>query len=245
MDVTVYACHQDIDDRKIRDRSLVVIDLLRASTCIVQAVDNGARSVIPVGEVEEAVNIHRARGGQTLLAGERHGLKIDSFDLGNSPQDFLPEIIRRRVIVMCTTNGSAALERLRRFYPVWVGCLRNRKALCEQLVRDGKDIAIVCAGTDGAFSADDIFCAGSFLRALRALTDSVKTDDLGLTAECFYSSVRRNPSQLGKIEHIKTLHRLGLDEDISFCFQEDVSMALPTLYDGFSIEDYREVGERM
>lgn len=244
MNIRVYARYQDVDDKKIRGHSLVVIDLLRASTCIVQAVDSGARCVIPVADLGEAVNIHRARGGQTLLAGERNGLKVDSFDLGNSPQEFVPEVIRRRVVVMSTTNGSAAIERVRRFEPVWIGALRNRKALCRRLVEEKKDVVLICAGTDGHFSADDIFCAGSFIHALRVLQgEPVLTEDLGLMSEQFYKAARRDPGLLGRIRHVQTLHRLDMDSDITFCFQEDVSEALPILFDGFSISDARSLHE--
>lgn len=244
MKVNVYPTYLDVDDRNLRGCSIVVIDVLRATTSIVQAIDSGALYIIPVGDLEEAVNIHRARGGQTILAGERDGKKIDTFDLGNSPQDFLPDIVRRHVIVMSTTNGSAALERVRRFYPIWVGALRNRKALCTELVKLGQNVALICSGTDGKASADDLFCAGSYIRALRALSgENIETDDLGLIAEHFYNAARREPALLGRIAHVKTLHSLGLDEDISFSFQEDVSDALPVLFDGLSIADARAVNE--
>lgn len=239
MNVKVYATYLDAPERILRDRIIVVIDLLRASTTIVQALENGAQCIIPVETVEAAAQIKRNRGKDTLLVGERGGLKVDGCDLGNSPMEFTSLRVRRKVIAISTSNGSRAIQRVKENKVVLIGALRNRKRLCEFLLEQKFDVALVLAGSNQEFSADDLYCAGAIITGLREQGQGreIETDDLGFLGENFYHGAKANPSLLEGIGHYRKLQGLGLQEDIDFCFMEDKSTILPVLVDGIALYD--------
>lgn len=233
MHIDIYATYLHAQERRLRERSVVVIDLLRASTSIVEAISNGAKCVIPSSDVEDAIAIRKARGEEgTLLAGERNGLKIDGFTFGNSPLDFTAMAVQSKTIVLTTSNGTNALNHVRNSDIVLIGALRNKLCLCKHLIDLGRDIAIVCAGTDGQFSADDIYCAGAYVACLRALTDDVETTDLGKVAEFYYNGAHKNRALLDSTAHYSYLVSLGLSMDIEYCLEEDVCEISPTLRNG-------------
>lgn len=109
MKVDVYAVYKEIAERDIRERSVVVIDVLRATTTIVNAMVNGALKVIPVAEVDDAITVMAARldGRESVIAGERNALPLPGFDLGNSPEEFTSEKVRGKSVVITTTNGTS------------------------------------------------------------------------------------------------------------------------------------------
>lgn len=239
MHVKVFATYLDVPERILRDRIVVVIDLLRASTTIVQALESGAQSVIPLETVDAAAQIKRNRGADTLLVCERDGMMVEGCDLGNSPTEFIPTRVRRKVIAMSTSNGSRAIQRVKENKVVLIGSLRNRKRLCEFLLEQKFDVALVCAGSNQQFSADDLYCAGGILAGLREIGDGkpLDTDDLGFVAENFYYTAKANPTLLEGVAHYRKLQDLGLQKDIDFCFAEDRSQIVPVLVDGIALYD--------
>lgn len=227
MHIDVYATYRQADEIKLREHSVVVIDILRATTTIVEALSNGARSVIPASEIDEAIELRRVRGGQTVLAGERNAEKIEGFDLGNSPLEFTPMAVQGKTIVLSTTNGSRAIEKVKNCDTVFIGAMRNRRAVVEQLMKEKKNIAIVCAGTEGGFSADDIYCAGAYVMLIEELKPDVTICDLGIVAKNFYMQGKLNPQLLQSTKHYSKLVQLGLDMDIAFCMEEDACAFVP------------------
>lgn len=147
----------------------VVIDVLRASTTIIHALEAGATEVIPCLEVEEARRI-AASGprGQMVLGGERDGLMIEGFDLGNSPEEYVPELVAGKTVVFTTTNGTSALERCRKARRVLIGAFVNAESLCRELAGE-KQIHLVCAGTRGQMTNEDIYLAGLVVQRLEQL----------------------------------------------------------------------------
>ncbi len=146
----------------------VVIDVLRASTTIITALAHGADRVRPVLTVEEARAL--AGGAGVLLGGERGGLKIDGFDLGNSPREYTRDRVGGRSIVITTTNGTAALHACTGAIGVLIGAIVNRSAVAaaaHALAREhgGCDVHLVCAGTEGAVTEEDLLAAGAILDA--------------------------------------------------------------------------------
>lgn len=145
-------------------RTVFVIDILRATTSMCAALSRGARAIIPVGSTEEALKLKQTLGsGEVLLAGEQNCERIQGFDLGNSPLEMTEEMVRGRLVVMRTTNGTRALLGIQgaaAIYPAAAAniSLAGRKAQ-EVYERDG-DILIVCSGRENAFSLDDAYCAG-------------------------------------------------------------------------------------
>lgn len=138
----------------------VVIDVLRASTTIAHALAAGAAEVIPCREVEEARRLaSELPSGSVLLGGERRGERIPGFDLGNSPAEYSPARVAGKTVVFTTTNGTRAVLRCRQARRVLIGAFVNAAAVLRELV-DQKRVDLVCAGTGGQISRDDLLLAG-------------------------------------------------------------------------------------
>jgi len=237
MRVDVFAVYTEIFERDTRDRTVVVLDVLRATSTMVTAVMNGAIKVIPVVEVDDAVAVMRTLDRkEALIAGERNALPLPGFDLGNSPLEFTREKVRGKTVVISTTNGTSALQAVKNANRVLVGALINKTALAQAIVRYGEDVCIVCAGTGGKFSADDIYGAGAIISALKEQGVSVECNDLGHVAELLYKSERGRLNLISMTHHYKVLVSLGMQEDIEYCFAEDITDCVP-LYAGGLIEN--------
>lgn len=149
----------------------VVIDVLRASTTMITALAHGAACVVPVADVVEARRLASETGPAALLGGERGGVRIPGFDLGNSPLEYVAGRVAGRTIVITTTNGTAALAAARGAREILIGALVNRSAVAaaiRRLAGDGGRVHLVCAGTDGCVSAEDVLAAGAILDAADA-----------------------------------------------------------------------------
>jgi len=143
-------------------RRCVVIDQLRATSTIVTALAHGARAVLAVGSVEEARRLRRARP-EALLAGERGGLPLEGFDLGNSPRAFTRERVAGREIVLTTTNGTLALAACRGAAAIHPASFLNLGAVAALLREGALPATILCAGTGPDFSHEDALVAGALL----------------------------------------------------------------------------------
>jgi 2-phosphosulfolactate phosphatase len=149
----------------------IVIDVLRASTTIVTALAHGAARVVPVAAIDDARRLAAELRPAALLGGERGGVRLPGFDLGNSPLEYSAARVTGRTVVITTTNGTAALAASRGACEILVGAIVNRTAVAEavrRLARDGDDVHLVCAGTDGLVSAEDVLAAGAILDAAGA-----------------------------------------------------------------------------
>ncbi|HVJ68054.1 MAG TPA: 2-phosphosulfolactate phosphatase [Caulifigura sp.] len=145
----------------------VVIDVLRATTTIVHALAAGASAVIPCSEVEQAFAVREQLGrGNCVLGGERHGLLIEGFDLDNSPFRYTAETVGGKTLVFTTTNGTRALAAASSASQVLVGAFVNRAAIVDRLRSEGRPVWIVCAGTDGGVTAEDVLVAGGIAAGL-------------------------------------------------------------------------------
>ncbi|MDG1894448.1 MAG: 2-phosphosulfolactate phosphatase [Fuerstiella sp.] len=145
----------------------VVVDILRASTTITRAVANGVDCVIPCGTVEEAVDVrNELPPGTCLLGGERGGVRIDGFDLSNSPADYAPSVVRGMSIGFTTTNGTRALIRSEKADDVLIGAFVNLSVVAERLRNSELPVHIVCAGTNGQITGEDVLYAGALVEQL-------------------------------------------------------------------------------
>lgn len=229
MEIEVYGTYQAVTELKLREKSVVVIDLLRATSTMVEAIYNGAKNIFPVCDVEEAMNLYRMHQDQSVLAGEREGLPIEGFDLGNSPQVFTREIVENKSVILTTTNGTMALHAVRNSETILLGCLRNRQATANRLVEIGQNIAFVCAGTDGRFSGDDYYCAGAIIEAVVQQVDVIHLSDAAQVAKLYYREVGQDSSIIRETMHYKKMLSLGLEEDLAFCFEEDIYDCVPQM----------------
>lgn len=220
----------------LHERVVLVVDVLRASTSIAAALHNGARAVIPLQGVDEAIT--RARSlerSEVLLAGERKMAPIAGFQLGNSPREFAAEVVGGKIIVMTTSNGSAVFSSTLGASEVLVGSFANYSAVLAWLraaARAGKSITIVCAGNNGRFALEDAICAGRFVRGIarRGIQP-----DLGDAANVAAIVDRRMGADLTAVlrdaEHGRALIEAGLSEDVSYCAGIDTHPVVPVYRD--------------
>jgi 2-phosphosulfolactate phosphatase len=214
-------------------RVVVVLDILRASTTIVQALSAGARSVYPVPSIEEALRLANTFGrDEVLLAGERKCLPIEGFDLGNSPREFTRERVGGKILVMTTTNGTIAMGLAASASRVYIASMLNMGAVIDEIVRSEANPVFLCAGRERHFSLEDAACAGAFAaRLMEARPGEWELNDgaraaLSLARE-FGTGVPLFEIATGGL----SILRAGLDEDLDFCAQVDVLDLVPVLQD--------------
>ncbi len=234
------------DEVALRDKTVVAIDVLRASTTIATALYNGAREIIPVTTVESAVKLSSKLAGDiVLLAGERGGRMIQGFSLGNSPAEYTPEKVKGKTIVFSSTNGSQVLVN-GRYAREMVVCGFVNMALVVSFLRERpRDVILACAGTNGAFSLEDSVCAGMVIQSLaRDESLAVTLSDGALAAQTLYRSHGKNILKLlGSTEHGKYLQEIGFEDDLKICATVDSIPALPQL-DGNMIRLKRDAERR-
>lgn len=215
-----------IKEEELRGKTVVLIDVLRATSVITTALNNGAREVIPKIEVKDALEL---KNEKTLLGGERKALKIEGFDLSNSPLDYKESIIKGKTIIMSTTNGTKAIHHSLYADKIIIGCMLNGKAIGKHIYEEGQNVAIVCAGTYGKFSLDDFICAGKIIFECLKLGE-VELEDFAATAFMAYRDNRGHVlSYLSMASHYKYLISIGLEEDINYCFTEDIIEKVPVV----------------
>ena len=210
---------------ELTGQPVVVIDVLRASTTIVQALAAGATCVVPVATVEEARAAVR-EFPDSLLCGERQGLKVDGFDLGNSPAEYTPQTVGGRRVVLTTTNGTRALSYCREARPVLIGAFTNLTALCERLAAF-EQVHLVCAGTDGEVTREDVLLAGAVL-------DHCQAAPVGGGAELAQrvwqrADVSHLPAELADTAGGRNLIRLGMEADLAWAAHVDQHTIVPVL----------------
>jgi len=158
--VNVYALPTLATPTDLLGATAVVIDVLRASTTIIHALEAGAVDVIPCLEVDDARRVAAEAGAEpVVLGGERQAVRIEGFDLGNSPSEYTPYSVGGRRVAITTTNGTRAILVARPAQRVLIGAFVNVSAVCHELLH-AERIALICAGTAGQYSRDDVLFAG-------------------------------------------------------------------------------------
>jgi 2-phosphosulfolactate phosphatase len=140
----------------VENKNVVVIDILRATTTMCVAMENGANSIWPVDSVQKAAQA----GSSFLTAGERNGEKVEGFDLGNSPQEFSEEVVKGRDIVMTTTNGTKAISLSEGAKNIYIASYRNISAVVQELQQQPEDIVLFCSGWKDQVNLEDTLFAG-------------------------------------------------------------------------------------
>lgn len=219
----------------LAESTAVVIDVLRATTTAVCALAHGARAVVPCLEVDEARQRAAILGSNVLLGGERGGRAIAGFDLGNSPTEYLPDVVRGKTIVFTTTNGTRALERCRHARRILLGAFVNYSALCDAL-RGETAIDLVCAGTDQHVTREDVLFAGAVVDDLLQKGEPIELNDQALLAVDAWRGACeafRQPGALAeRLRHSrggKNLLEIGQERDIDIAAEIDRHTIVPQL----------------
>jgi len=227
----------ELEKKDLTEKSVVVIDALRATTTMTVAFENGAEAFIPVSTVEEARDLVSANPDY-LLAGERRAMPLEGFHLGNSPRDYGPEKVRGKTIVMTTTNGTRALVAARGGAEVFIGSFLNLDALCQRLIESGRDILIACSGEKGIFCLEDTVCGGAIVERLEKMGIPLTKTDAAHAARILYERCEDDVyGMLCSCEWGIYLEGLGLGKDVRICAEVDSSRVVPVYREGRIILD--------
>jgi 2-phosphosulfolactate phosphatase len=221
-----------LNGRDLQQTTCVVFDILRATTSMITALENGAAAIVPVGEIAEALALRSSHPG-ALLAGERDGLRIRAaqtgsvdFDLGNSPREFTADRVRERTILMTTTNGTRALRSCAGAQRVLPACFRNLGATAELLLQEPpSNLLIICSGTFEQMAYEDVLAAGALCELVWPRYQNGLVSDAALIARrLFQPEAADLPAALGRARNgRRLLSRAELAEDVAFCAQSNAA----------------------
>ncbi len=220
----------------VRGAHVAVVDVLRATTTIATALAHGAAGVIPVAEPGDAIALANRLGrDRVLLCGERHSVRIEGFDLDNSPASFTPEAVAGKTLLITTTNGTRALRAVATAASVRTAALVNRAAVAGALADEEGDIVIVCAGDANGFALEDAIGAGALVDALLQHPggDRIDVRDGARAAALLYRGVvGRLTDAIASADHAQSLAGKGFLRDLALSADLDVIDVVPTMRDG-------------
>jgi 2-phosphosulfolactate phosphatase len=212
---------------KNNDAIVVVADILRATTAICAAFENGVSYLIPVAGIEEARE-WKKKG--YLVAAERDGLILDFADFGNSPFNFSPQQVKGATIVYSTTNGTQAIRMAAGARKVAVGAFINMSALAEWLIAENSDVLVLCAGWKNRFNLEDTVFAGGLADRLISTGNFITDcDSTVAAAELWKLASSDLTGFMEKASHRHRLKKLGLDDVMEYCHTPDSTKVIPLL----------------
>ncbi len=216
----------------IKNRTVVVIDVLRASSVMVTALAHGASAFIPAASVKEALRLaSEIPATRRLLGGERDTRIIPGFDLGNSPLDYTEEKVKDKTVILATSNGTKALNALHDARKILIGSFLNLEALAEKLTAQ-EEVVLVCSGTNNNFSMDDALCASRIMDKISA-KKAVRLSDMALTLRMAFQEKNRTSRELLRdCYHLNLLIRNGFEKDVDYCLQENMFDLVPEMQEG-------------
>jgi 2-phosphosulfolactate phosphatase len=229
MKINVLFSPISVDELYFTGRTTVAIDLLRASSTIVAALQNGAKEVVPVATVEFAVKVSGGMfGGQTLIGGERNTKKIEGFALGNSPLEYTADVIGGKTIILYTSNGSKAIVKAKFSENLFICSFLNLEAVAKQLIKLNKDFEILCAGNNNNYSVEDTVCAGKLVSEVIKLNEEAIISDSARASVALNKSFGKNIlKMLTESEHGKLLMENGFEEDLKYCSKLNYNPVIP------------------
>jgi 2-phosphosulfolactate phosphatase len=227
---------QQATPQDVQGRVVAVIDVLRASSTIAVALANGAKAVIPFESSEEAVmRSKQMERGAFLLAGERRMLKMEGFDLGNSPVEHTAEAVEGKTVLLTTSNGTKALLSVQGARDVVVASYVNLTGVSTMLraaLRGGADITLVCAGQDRQFALEDAACAGRYVSNISKRLADIDLNDGALAASLLDRKYGDNLLRLfNTAAHGRALAAAGFEGDLAACAAVDAFPVIPIYQD--------------
>ncbi|MFZ1320546.1 MAG: 2-phosphosulfolactate phosphatase [Ignavibacteria bacterium] len=227
------------DDLMLKDKNIIILDILRATTTMTIALANGAKEIIPTENIATAVRV--ARGSKnSLLCGERNGKVVDGFKLGNSPAEYTTEVIKDQGLIFSTTNGTLAIIKSKFAKSCVMGSFLNLSALVDYVNVIDEDFIIICAGKLNEFCLEDTVCAGMILNKLSAGRELELGDsEIAAMNLCNDLAMLLNvPSQekilrmLNISEHGKYLTSIGFGADLETASKLDSYPFIPLFRNG-------------
>jgi 2-phosphosulfolactate phosphatase len=231
MRVHVALSPAEFAEAPVSGRTVLAVDVLRATTAAVAACEAGCRRVVPVPDEAAAEALRDGAG--VILAGERGGHAIPGFDLGNSPEEFTPARVEGRIVVLTTTNGTAAMLRATAGAAAGLAALTNVSATAGWARAERRDVTILCAGDNGAFSLEDAVCAGLLVARL---ADAAPAAELAGGAEAARALGRHYAGRLARLAEdslwARRLAHQAREADLAACLRVDVSAVVPVFAAG-------------
>jgi 2-phosphosulfolactate phosphatase len=211
----------------VADHAVVVVDILRATSCMTTAFAHGIDTIAPFAKLEDCLAM-KAKGFYT--AGERDGKKVDGFDFGNSPFEYQDPKLKGSKIAFTTTNGTQAIAKSIGASEIIIGSFLNLTAVANHLRTLPHNILVVCAGWKGKFNLEDTLFAGALVEKLKG--EGLPACDAPLAAQALYNQAKSNMVEfLSNSSHVKRLAKLNIHKDITFCLTEDTYSVVPILRD--------------
>jgi 2-phosphosulfolactate phosphatase len=212
----------------VRDRTVVVVDIFRATSCMVTAFAHGVASITPYSDLE-ACKAEKLNG--FITSGEREGQKPDGFDKGNSPFEYMGEDIRGKKIAFTTTNGTVAIHKAMGAKRIVLGAFLNLSAVAEDVAAAADSALIICAGWKGRVSLEDALFAGALVDTLQDRFE-IECDSPRAARDLYGIAKDDVRGYLDSAAHVKRLARLSVVQDIDFCLTRDKYPLVPHLRDG-------------
>ena len=235
MKVDVAFTADEVQYKDKQNRIGVVIDVLRATSSAIMALKNGGSSFIPITTIEGARELARKfEPGRVLLGGAKRGVKVEGFDLGNSPNDYTEEIVKGKDIIFTSSNGTKAMHELKNAREVLIASFLNVSAVCDELLSLKSDILIACSGDFGVFSLGDAVCAGMIVDRLdESSPRGLEKSDAAAVTQMLYGVHKGDiRGMLLRSEWGQHLIDLGLGKDIDTCAEIDGAPVVPRFKDG-------------
>ena len=209
----------------VQDQTVVVVDILRATSCMTTAFAHNIESITPFAQLPDCLALKKEG---YLTAGERDGKKVDGFDLGNSPFEYMTPLLKGKKIAFTTTNGTKAILKSIGATDIVIGSFLNLSAVVDYLRKVSNNVLIVCSGWKGKVNLEDTVFAGALVENLK--DDFEHACDAPMIAQRLYIDARSNLKEfLKNSSHIKRLKRLNIEKDIDFCLTEDQYDVVPII----------------
>lgn len=232
MKIDVILTAGDIKAEKIKDKIVVIIDVLRATSVMVTALANGAKAIYPYKDIESVLE-NCKKSTAYVLGGERKGLKIEGFDFGNSPLEYTREAVEGKDMFMTTSNGTRAIENAANgSRKLFIAAFLNVQSVVEKLLSENSDTVIVCSGTDNEFSLDDALCAGEIIKRIALIKNDVHLSDISLSLKILAENSKAIEKTLTGSKHFEYLKSIGFYGDMNHCFTMDKFDIVPEYRDG-------------
>ncbi|SMO69711.1 2-phosphosulfolactate phosphatase [Gracilimonas mengyeensis] len=232
--IDVFFSLQAFQEEELRGKTAVIIDVLRASSSIATAIHNGAKKVIPVADMSDAMKIATTMDQKDyLLCGEKNGIKIDGYQLGNSPAEYGPDVVKDKTLIFNTTNGTKAIKKASLANEVLVGTFLNQQSIINALQGREGEVALICSGWRGRISIEDILFAGSMLHTICEGNLPAAAKDGAKVAFGLFQKYGDDIEQaIRESDYAKRLADVVSSEDLAFCCKVNEFDVLPGMRDG-------------
>ncbi|MFQ3213658.1 MAG: 2-phosphosulfolactate phosphatase [Marivirga sp.] len=215
-----------IHQHELAGKIVVVVDILRATSCMVTGLANGVKEIRPVASLEEC---RALKSLGYFTAAERNGAKAEGVDMGNSPFEYMADKVKGQKVAVSTTNGTLAISKSLAADEILIGAFLNIQAVADYLLTKSQDVLIVCAGWKGKFNLEDTLFAGALAILLKE--QFTYDGDVPLAAAAMYLNMAADlEGALHKSAHAQRLAKMDVPKDISFCSQLNKYTAIPKLF---------------